>query len=175
VKSIVDHELFPKSHAHQFGFRFKTVLRASRLRPGPSFIQVAPCSTVSRGRQTKTPEPGEFHDASKKQLLAKRRQGREAFSVLVVLLSALSSAMWGISGRLNNTRQVPAVRAFVSDQTGLVEERGDACDLNHLCCFASRTQRGSSGALTRHRLLHFRFLRTPLIFQRTYSALVASA
>jgi hypothetical protein len=85
------------------------------------------------------------------------------------------SAMWGISGRLNNTRQVPAARAFVSNQTGLVEERGDACDLSHLCCFASRTQQGSSGALTRHRLLHFQFVCTPLIFQRSYSALVASA
>jgi hypothetical protein len=149
-------------------------LRASRLRPGPSFIRVAPCSTVSRGRQTKTPEPGKFHDASKKQLLAKRRPGCEAFSVLVVLLSA-SSAMWGVSGRLNNTRQVPATRAFVGDQSGLIEERGDACDLSHLCCFASRTQQGSSGALTRHRLLHFRLVCTPLIFQRSYSALVASA
>ena len=76
---------------------------------------------------------------------------------------------------LNNTRQVPAARAFVSDQTGLVEERRDGRDLSHLCCFASRTQRGSSGALTRHRLLHFRFVCTPLIFQRSYSALVASA
>ena len=85
------------------------------------------------------------------------------------------SATWGISGRLNNTRQVPAARAFVSDQTGLMEERGDACDLGHLCCFASRTQQGSSGALTRHRLLHFRFVCTPLIFQRSYSALVARA
>jgi hypothetical protein len=66
--------------------------------------------------------------------------------------------MWGISGRLNDTRQVPAPRAFVSDQTGLMEERGDACDLGHLCCFASRTQQGSSGALIRHRLLHFRFV-----------------
>jgi hypothetical protein len=64
------------------------------------------------------------------------------------------SAMWGISGRLNNTRQVPAPRAFVNDQTGLVEERRDGRDLSHLCCFASRTQQGSSGALTRHRLLH---------------------
>jgi hypothetical protein len=176
VKSIVDHELFPKSHAHQFGFRFKTVLRASRLRPGPSFIRVAPCSTVSRGRQTKTPEPGKFHDASKKQLPAKRRQGREALLCARGIAECpLSSAMWGISGRLNNTRQVPAARAFVSDQTGLMEERGDACDLSHLCCFASRTQQGSSGALTRHRLLHFRFVCTPLIFQRSYSALVASA
>src|ERR1700680_1596725 len=61
--------------------------------------------------------------------------------------------MWGISGRLNNTRQVPAPRAFVSDQTRLVEERRDGRDLSHLCCFASRTQQGSSGALTRHRLL----------------------
>jgi hypothetical protein len=95
--------------------------------------------------------------------------------VLVVLLTALSSAMWGISGRLNNTRQVPAARAFVGHQTGLMEERGNACDLSHLCCFASRTQQGSSGALTRHRLLHFRFVCTPLIFQRSYSALVASA
>ena len=42
------------------------------------------------------------------------------------------SAMWGISGRLNNTRQVPAARAFVSDQTGLVEERRDGRDLSHL-------------------------------------------
>jgi hypothetical protein len=58
--------------------------------------------------------------------------------------------MWGISWRLNNTRQVPAARAFVSNQTGLMEERGDACDLGHLCCFASRTQQGSSRALTRH-------------------------
>src|ERR1700693_4602906 len=81
--------------------------------------------------------------------------------------------MWGISWRLNNTRQVPAARAFVSNQTGLMEERGDACDLGHLCCFASRTQQGSSGALTRHRLLHFRFVCTLLIFQRSYSALVA--
>src|SRR3984893_15010441 len=60
------------------------------------------------------------------------------------------SPMWGISGRLNNTRQVPAPRAFVSDQTGLVEERRDGRDLSHLCCFASRTQQGSSRALTRH-------------------------
>ena len=102
-------------------------------------------------------------------------KGARPYSVLVVLLSALSSATWGISGRLNNTRQVPAARAFVSDQTGLMEERGDACDLGHLCCFASRTQQGSSGALTRHRLLHFRFVCTPLIFQRSYSALVARA
>ena len=87
--------------------------------------------------------------------------------------------MCGISGRLNNTRQVPAPRAFVSDQTGLVEERRDGRDLSHLCCFASRTQQGSSGALTRLRLLHggapFRFVCTPLTFQRSYSALVASA
>jgi hypothetical protein len=88
--------------------------------------------------------------------------------------------MWGISGRLKNTRQVPASRAFVSDQTGLVEERRrDGRDLSHLCCFASRTQQGSSGALTRLRLLHggapFRFVCTPLTFQRSYSALVASA
>jgi hypothetical protein len=40
--------------------------------------------------------------------------------------------MWGISGRLNNTPQVPAPRAFVSDQTGLVEERRDGRDLSHL-------------------------------------------
>jgi hypothetical protein len=39
--------------------------------------------------------------------------------------------MWRISGRLNNTRQVPAPRAFVGDQTGLVEERRDAGDLSH--------------------------------------------
>jgi hypothetical protein len=87
--------------------------------------------------------------------------------------------MWGISGRLNNTPQVPAPRAFVSDQTGLVEERRDGRDLSHLCCFASRTQQGSGGALTRHRLLHggapFRFVCTPLTFQRSYSALVANA
>jgi hypothetical protein len=83
------------------------------------------------------------------------------------------SPMWGISGRLNNTRQVPAPRAFVSDQTGLVEERRDGRDLSHLCCFASRTQQGSSSALTRHRLLHggrpFRLVCTPLSFQRSYS------
>jgi hypothetical protein len=76
--------------------------------------------------------------------------------------------------RLKNTRQVPAPRAFVSDQTGLVEERRDGRDLSHLCCFASRTQQGSSGALTRHRLLHggapLRFVCTPLTFQRSYSA-----
>src|ERR1700720_1092096 len=87
--------------------------------------------------------------------------------------------MWGISGRLNNTRQVPAPRAFVSDQTGLVEERRDGRDLSHLCCFASRTQQGSSGALTRHRLLHggapLPFVCAPLTFQRSYSALVANA
>jgi hypothetical protein len=85
----------------------------------------------------------------------------------------LWSPMWGISGRLNNTRQVPAPRAFVSDQTGLVEERRDGRDLSHLCCFASRTQQGSSSALTRHRLLHggrpFRLVCTPLTFQRSYS------
>ena len=87
--------------------------------------------------------------------------------------------MWGISGRLNNTRQVPAPRAFVSDQTGLVEERRDGRELSHLCCFASRTQQCSSGALTQHRLLHggapFWFVCTPLPFQRSYSTLVASA
>jgi hypothetical protein len=97
--------------------------------------------------------------------------------MLVVLLSALSSAMWGISRRLNNTRQVPAPRAFVSDQTGLVEERRDACDLSHLCCFASGTQ-GSGGALTRHRLVHGARSSCSCVlrcFQRSYSVLVASA
>ena len=96
------------------------------------------------------------------------------YTVLVVSLSALSSVMCGFRRRLKNTRQVPAPRAFVSDQTGLVEERRDARDL-----FASRTQQGSCGALTRHRLLHvgapFRFVCTPSTFQRSYSALVASA
>ena len=155
MKSIVDHELSPKSHAHQFGFRFKTVLRASRLRPGPSFIRVAPCSTVSRGRQTQDAR------ARKVPLLKKAASGKASararcflYTMLVGIAEYLSSAMWGFRGRLKNTRQVPAARAFVSNQTGLMEERGDACDLGHLCCFASRTQQGSSGALTRHRLLH---------------------
>ena len=83
----------------------------------------------------------------------------------------------GDSGRLNNTRQVPAPRAFVSDQTGLVEERRDACDLSHLCCFASGTQ-GSGGALTRHRLVHGARSSCSCVlrcFQRSYSELVASA
>jgi hypothetical protein len=35
--------------------------------------------------------------------------------------------------------QVPAPRAFVRDETGLVEKRRDAGDLSHLCCSASGT------------------------------------
>jgi hypothetical protein len=65
MKSVVDQELFPKSHAHQFGFRFARKSPSTRSQ----FFRVAPCSTRSRGRLTKTPEPRKFHDPAKKQLV----------------------------------------------------------------------------------------------------------
>jgi hypothetical protein len=140
--------------------RGQILLRASGLRPGPQFHPGRSLLDGVKGTPDQGARARKVPRRLKKAASGKGRQGREAFSVLVV---------WGISGRLNNTRQVPAARAFVSNQTGLMEERGDACDLSHLCCFASRTQKGSSGALTRHRLLHFRCVCTLLIFQRSYS------
>jgi hypothetical protein len=64
VKSIVDHELFPKSHAHQFGFRFKTVLRASFPVSSGSLLARRCQGDVRPGRQSQesstTPQKSSF-------------------------------------------------------------------------------------------------------------------
>jgi hypothetical protein len=118
MKSVVDQELFPKSHAHQFGFRFARKSPSTRSQ----FIRVAPCSTRSRGRLTKTLDPRKFHDPTKKQLVQTVGKGAPLSQH-----NARGIAECYLVSHVGNQRAAKQYSsggrtwAFVSDQTGLAE------------------------------------------------------